>query len=374
VITDRELDRQLAGAAEVDDAALPALPEDFLHLLTEDSVADEPASVFAARQLVADAVAARGPSRSPRRRPGRKVLLRAGTALLALAAAWTTAVLVTAPDGPQAPARGTEAITASPRAGVRLVAAEQITFPLSFDPAPAGLTPTFSQVGGPADRDRPLVYTADYSSDDGDRLLVNVFSTDPRQLSDDGWSVDGDPAGTATVDGTRAEVHRGNGFMDVLWRRGDGRWVRILGEGGYADTAALVAVAESLVDRPQLAGLQFGLAPEGWSVSGYEESRSLDLTNDDDPKQLLRLSVYQPGPGTTIDSLLDGPTFAGPAEPVTIQGRPGRLAIAEGDFGDPDFWYAVGQLPTGQTFVTLAPWVLTKEQVLAIAEQISYRS
>ena len=61
MITDRELDAQLAGAAGIRDAELPALPENFLGLVTGDAVpagekgARGPASVVAARQLVADA-------------------------------------------------------------------------------------------------------------------------------------------------------------------------------------------------------------------------------------------------------------------------------------------------------------------------------
>jgi hypothetical protein len=113
------------------------------------------------------------------------------------------------------------------------------------------------------------------------------------------------------------------------------------------------------------------------SLSGYEESRSIDLVSDDDPNQLLRLSLYEPGRGTTIDSLVEentveeNPFFASPAEPVMIQGKPGWLALTNGDFGDPDYWYTVGQLPEGQILL-LAPQTLTREQVLQIAEQVSY--
>ena len=78
------------------------------------------------------------------------------------------------------------------------------------------------------------------------------------------------------------EVRGGDGYVDLLWERPDGRWVRVLGEGGYADLDALLPVAESIVDRPQPLGLQFGLAPAGWSLTGYEESRSIDLTKDGD--------------------------------------------------------------------------------------------
>lgn len=374
MITDRELDAQLAGAAGVRDTDLPALPEEFLRLLTAAAAQSEPASILAARQLVSDAREARTATGSRRRRPSRKAVLRAGLAVIAVAAAWTTAVLVAPSDGTGRPSDGTgtpsEHIGTS---GISLVAAEEITFPLSLDPQPAGLTPYFSRVGGaPPFEEQPLVYTADYSSPDGDRVLVNLFPKDPRGLAESGWSVEGDPAGSATVDGTQAKVRRGDGFTDILWERPDGRWVRILGEGAYAEIAAVVTVAESLVDRPQPLGLQFGLAPAGWSLTGYEESRSIDLTRDDDPQQLLRLSVYPPGGNGSIDTMLKGMDLAGPVTPVTIQGQEGRLALAKGDQGHPDYWYTVGQLPNGSRFLLLAPRVLTQEQVLEIAEQVTY--
>jgi hypothetical protein len=127
------------------------------------------------------------------------------------------------------------------------------------------------------------------------------------------------------------------------------------GDSAYGETAAVVSVAESLVDRPQPVGLQFGLAPAGWSVSGYEESRSMDLVSDADPQQLLRLSVYRLGPRTTIDTLIEGQTFVIPVESVTIKGQPGRLALKDGDLGNPDFWYVVGQFSDGRIFLLLAP-------------------
>ena len=57
--------------------------------------------------------------------------------------------------------------------------------------------------------------------------------------------------------------------MTVLWERPDGRWVQLAGEHAYADLPAMTAVAESVVDRPQPLGLQFGLAPAGgrWAVT-----------------------------------------------------------------------------------------------------------
>ena len=380
MITDRELDAQLADAARVHDADLPALPEDFLGLLktgTEGAVANadgrESAWVGATRHLVADARDSRTEPRPRRGRTGRKALVRFSAAVIAVAAAWTTAVVATSSDrtattdNTAAPSDPVE----TPADGIRLVAAEEVTFPLSLDPAPEGLTPTFSRWGGvPYYGDAPLVFTADYSSADGDRVLIMLFPEDPRGLPDDsGWSVQGEAAGTATVDGAEAEVTLGDSLATVLWERPDGRWVWILGEGAYDETAAVIAVAETVVDRPQPVGLQFGLAPVGWSVGGYEESRSLDLVSDTDPEQPpLRLSLIGEEGGATIDTFFQGMALAGPVEPVTIKGLPARMALADGGGG----WLVVGQLPDGPLFLLLAPPILTREQVLEIAEQITY--
>lgn len=370
MIPDAELDARLAAAAGVRDADLPALPEDFLALLTTG----EPASVVAARQLVTDAYDARTAPR--RRRPSRKALVRGAVAVVAVAAAWTTAVLVVPSDRTASPDHqvATPTSGATSGNGITLVAAEEATFPLSLDPVPDGLTPTFSRAGGtPYYGDQPLVFTADYASEGRDRVLLELFPADPRGLPDMGWSEQGSPAGTATVDGAQAEVRRGDGVATLLWERPDGRWVWLLGEGAHAQPEALGAVADSIVDRPQAVGLHFGLAPAGWSVSGYEESRSLDLTSDTDPQQQpLRLSVFGPAPGLTVDSRFDGMSLAGPVQPVTIQGLPGRMALAQGDVGSPEYWFVVGQLPAGRFFLLLAPEILTQDQVLQIAEQVTY--
>jgi hypothetical protein len=295
--------------------------------------------------------------------------------VLAIAAAWATAVLVTPSDHVATPDHSaTPNHTTTPDGSISLVAAEEATFPLTLDPPPAGLTPLFSWWGGvPYYGDRPEVYSASYESGDGDRVLVSLFTEDPRNLEDDG-TASGDLVGTVTVDGRKAEVLRGEGSVSLLWERPDGRWITILGEHAYASKAALVAVGESLVDRPQPIGLQFGLAPAGWSLGGYEESRSLDLVSDTDPKQSpLRLSVIGRQGGATVDTPYEGMSFSGPVEQVTIKGLPGRIAVAKGDEGSPGYWFVVGQFTDGPLFLMLAPPVLTRDQVLQIAEQATYK-
>jgi hypothetical protein len=288
--------------------------------------------------------------------------------VLAIAAAWLTAVV--APSDHIA----TPEHKATPDRSISLVAAEEATFPLTLDPPPAGLTPLFSWWGGvPYYGDQPEVYSASYESGDGDRVVISLLPEDPRDLEDDGFGVEGDPAGTVSVDGTKAEVLRGESSVSLLWERPDGRWITLLGERAYADKAALVAVGESLVDRPQPIGLQFGLAPAGWSLGGYEESRSLDLVSDTDPEQLpLRLSVIGRQGGATIDSPFEGMSFNGPVEQVTIKGQPGRIAVATGDEGSPGYWFVSGQFADGPLFLMIGPPILTRDQVLQIAEQATF--
>jgi hypothetical protein len=391
--TEHDLDTRLFAARGVREEDLPALPEAFLdYLHTSDTEqptaatapgrvltavpAETPASVLAAQQLVTDARQRRsGATASRRRHPARKTVLRMSAAVLAVAAAWTTAVVVAPSERPGGGIAAPSQSPVSPDGGIKLVAAEEATFPLSLDPAPEGLTPTFSRVGGvPPFEEQPLVYTADYfSATTGDRLLINLFPEDPRTWADSGWSLEGEAAGTATVHGTAAELRRGNGFAYLIWEQPDGQWVRILGEDAYEETTALVAAAESLVDRPRPIGLQFGLAPAGWSVSGFEDSRSLDLTNDANPEQLLRLSLIGREGGATVDSVLDdGAPLAGPVTPVTIQGQEGRLVLADGQSSGQAFWKVVGQLPDGPMFLLLAPHALTQEQVVQIADQVTY--
>ena len=76
--------------------------------------------------------ARRGGFRLPSRGPGSRI----GVAVATAAAAWTAAVVVAGPDSP-----------GSPATGVTLVGFRTPTFPLSLDPAPAGLRPAFDGTG-----------------------------------------------------------------------------------------------------------------------------------------------------------------------------------------------------------------------------------
>lgn len=376
MLDDRELDARLAAAAGVsdDELQLPALPEEFLAHLMADADPD-PATVIALRQLIADAHQERIAPRM-RRRPRRRTERRIGAAVVALAAAWTTAMLVAPAD--EAPSRGataapTDGGTAAPAGGITLVAAEEIAFPVSLEPAPS-----FSQWGGvPPFEEEPLTYTAAYretgTDGSGDGFSVMLYPEDPREtgvVSE--WPMEEARVVTVAVHGADAQVATDDEHVDLLWQRPDGWWLRILGDGAYAEVGAVVEVAESVVDRPQPLDLHFGLAPAGWTLNSLEESRSIDLSSDADPEQRIKLSRYEPGFGLTIDDLLDRMLPVQPVETVTVQGRPARLALARPGVDAPTYWYVTGESPDGSLFLLLTPDTLTREQVLEIAGQVTY--
>lgn len=345
-----------------------------------------PAARSSARAALLEEIGASGTVRSRvrARLPRRRSALRLGAATVAVAAACTAAVVL--PSDPAAPGQPGPSVTAPPApGGIALVAAEVVTFPVSLVPVPDGLAPLYSRRGGiAAYGSTPPFYVADYepaalvsgspadpASGDPGRVLLGVYPEDPRSSADYGFPAQGEPTGTASVGGVEAAVWREAGSRTLLWERADGQWVSLLGEGAQAGAESLLAVAGSIVDGPRPVGLQFGLAPAGWSVGGYEESRSLDLVSDVDPALLLRLSAMGAQYTGTIDDLLEGSPAAAAVEAVTVQGRPGRLASGAGGSDGPASWTLLGQFPDGRFFRLLAPPELTREQVLQIGEQVT---
>jgi hypothetical protein len=414
VIADRELDARLSAAAGIDDADLPPLPAAFLAEVRTG--ADEPASVVAARQLADEA----RPRRPLRRR---RLLVRAGAGVLALAAAWTTAVLVVdepagerTPDAAPSstPAPPTDDVPLDPSGGLTLVAAEAVSFPYSLDPAPEDLTPYLVRTGGLEMFGRldPVAYRADYRSADDPGFSFSVTSGDPRipppgayqaPPYEPGEVVD---SGTVEVDGVQAEFVAArfatpdcryapstptqddepgelcaDTYAELYWQRADGRWVGVQGEGErYGQVPALVEVAESIVDVPQPVQLQFRLAPEGWAVSSYESLANLSLVSEAAPTSLTdRISVsllerwrgYE-GP----DDVLQGMTDGNPVEDVTVNGEPARLVSVPDHLADPAagrrMWNLAARFADGPQFLLQAPDTLTREDVLAMAEGLAW--
>jgi hypothetical protein len=140
---------------------------------------------------------------------------------------------------------------------------------------------------------------------------------------------------------------------------------------------ALAEVAESIVDRPQPVRLQFRLAPEGWAVSSYESPVHLALVSEADPTSLsdrIGVSLQERWRGyTNPDAVLQGMTDGNPVEEVTVNGQPARLVSVPDHFTEGRrMWYLAAQFADGLQFLFQAPDTLTREDVLAMAESLSY--
>ncbi|MGY1724058.1 hypothetical protein [Blastococcus sp. SYSU DS0533] len=340
-----------------------------LTLLREAGPAAPPLSP-AARSAARAALLAEIEGPAPRRRPGRRLVVRTGVATVAVAAAWTAAVVIAAPDGPGTPATS-----------VTLVDFAMPTFPLSLDPAPAGMAPAFSGDGESAG-------FAEYDSADGtDRFTVGVHEEEPDWLEDAHASVDVTERAEVGVGGVDADLVRGvrdvycddgltvcqrERFAELLWERRDDQWIVMTGEGRYSRTADLVAVAGSLVDRPQRATLTAELAPAGWSVQFYKMGRVLTLVNDSYEQQTITVHVPLPEdvpPLPQVRENLMGPV--GPQLDVTVQGRPAALVRVDNGLRDRG-WFLQAQFADGTAFTLQVPDAFTQEQVLEFAEQVAY--
>jgi|1186.fasta_scaffold80535_1 hypothetical protein len=423
MLPDRELDARVTAAAPVRDADLPDLPEGFLRTLrAEGGDRTEPASVLAARQLVADAHEARTAPRARRRRPSRGVLARVGAGVLGVAAAGTAVVLVRAsghdaPPGagpaPTSQAPATAAPT-DPPGGLQLVATQRFSFPFSLDPAPKGLTPSLALFGGPTPSGfDPPGWRADYRSARNPGFTFTVTATDPR-IPEPGVSEA--PMGTVTDTGTTSVrgvpaafdsgTHNppscryapstpiqtrepgqvcSSTFAELYWQRVDGRWVHVWGDGDtYGALAALKKVAASIVDRPQPVPLQVGLSPAGWSVSSYEDGSALTLISDTEPSISNRISVSLQERWRRITKpadVLQGMTDGNPVEQVTVKGLPAELVSVPDHFTGSGnrgretprrMWDLAAQIPGGPVFLLQAPDSLSREDVLAMGEQLIY--
>lgn len=387
---------------------------------------EEPASVLAARQLVDDARQRREAAVRSRRRPRRRTVLRVSAALTAVAAAVISAVVVitsersqtptAAPSPRQGQTPGTGGAPSQapvdPPGGLTLVAAQAITFPYSLDPAPKGLTPEFGLSGGlspiPGRAPDPVTWGASYRSADDPGFAFAISTADPRkapvgqrpqdehgndQLVQSGTV----PVGDATADFDRWNLYEpdcddvpssptqatkprqvcSDTVTELFWQRADGTWVYLWGEGDtYGQVATLAGVGASIVDRPQPVPLQVGLSPQGWSVSSYDAPRGLTLISDADPSISNRISIsvqerwrgYRT-PGDVLQDMTDG----NPVERVTVHGRPAELVSVPDHFATGRrMWNLGAQIPGGPVFLLQAPDTLTKDDVLAIADQVTY--
>ncbi|MGY1855684.1 hypothetical protein [Modestobacter sp. SYSU DS0290] len=306
-----------------------------------------------------------GPAR--RRRPSRRTTLRLGAAGVAVAAAWSAAVVIAAPDDP-----------GSPASSVTLVDFEMPTFPLTLDPVPDGLRPAFDGAGDGAT-------IASYDAPGGEDGFTLYVAGDEPELGDrdvtatEDVSVDGEDAELVrysetwcTGDAPGEDCHRRTS-TSLTWERSDDQWVTIDAYGRYGTTTRVLQIAGSLVDRPQPATLDVGLAPAGWSVRGFKMGRVLTLVNDAYEQQEVTVHVPLPEdviPADEVRSSIMGPI--GPQLDVTVHGRPAQLVPVDTGYLDQRGWYLQAQFPDGTTFVLQAPGAFTQQQVLEFAEQVTH--
>ena len=337
--------------------------------LLRDAGPDAPPLTPAVRDAARAALLAEIDGARPRasRLPSRKASFRLGVAAVTVAAAWAGALALTAPGEPS------ESVT--------LVDFDTPTFPLSLDPEPAGMRPGFSGDAGSAD-------FAEYDSADGaDRFTVGVDDEEFEWVEEAYANVDVVERASVDVDGAEGRLVRGIrddycddgltvcervAFTELFWERRDDQWVAMTGEGRYSRTAELVALAESLVDRPQRATLTAELAPAGWSVEFYKMGRVLGLVNDSYEQETLTVHVPLPEdviPADRVATGLEAP--AGPVVPVTVHGRPAQLVPTDHGPGMAG-WFLQAQFEDGTTFTLQVPGSFTEEQVVQMAEQVTY--
>ncbi len=373
--TDHDLDVRLQTAGGVRDADLPHLPISFLDGLRATGEVrgpspvpgGPPASVLAAQQLVDDARERRGalPARRRGRRPGRTAVLRTGAAVLTAAAAWTVAVLVTGPD-PTAPPSDAPVSQAPPIGELGLVAFELPAFPLTLPAAPAGASgPVF---GGAGDGTTTMSYVS--ADDPGTSVNISVM-TDPLSgapLGGEGVVEEQVVIGGRPARLTALTFEGGDGTAYLDWERLPGQWVIINAQGRYADRDVLTAIATELIDGPQAMPLQLHLAPAGYSLDFFkDDGRVVRLGKDGDPTQGLTVRLQFPDevppapplPGTVLGTL-------------TVHGQPADLIRTDMGSGGLGGWYLQARLPEGTPFIVEAPGALTQEQVVQIADQVTY--
>jgi hypothetical protein len=384
--TDHELDVRLFAARGSWREDLPALPEAFLDYVHASDAehpaavtapervlspvsAETPASVLAAQQLVADARQRRSnPVVSGRRRPGRKTVLRMSAAVLAVAAAWTTAVFVAGPEGAAPPPGDVTRVD-----GVTLVDFDMPAFPLTLPTPPPGTAgPVF---GGSGAGGASMAYTS--TEDPLQFVTIHVGSEPPPP----GGSVSfpGSAAEDVTINGSPAVIvapseAQDDGVAGLDWERAPGQWVTIMAQGRYAERDLLTTIAGSLVDSPQAMPVQLHLAPAGYSLDFFKDNGHIVRLGDDaDPERGLTVRLPFPGEPAPVEQLpdvLDG--TAGPVEEVAVQGQPAQLVRTDYGGGGPAGWFLQARFADGTTFVVEAPGTLTREQVAQIANQVTY--
>lgn len=294
-----------------------------------------------------------------RRRPARRTVLRVGAAVLAAAAAVTTAVLVGENGAGPQPGDGAVPVT--------LVGFDLPAFPLTLPtPPPGAADPVF---GGAGNGSGSMLYRSIASEEDVVSISVGAQAPPPGgSLSFPGSTseqitLDGGPALLITPSATADDAMAG-----LDWERRPGQWLRLYGQGRYAQGDLLTGIATALVDVPQSAPVQLHLAPAGYRLDFFKDGGRIVRLTDDTGTDSYR--------GLTVRLLADGeepPGDAGEqAQGVTVQGQPAELARTDLGDGGRGGWLLRASLPDGTAFAVEAPGDLTGDQVVQIADQVSY--
>ena len=298
-----------------------------------------------------------------RRRPGRRTAFRVGAVVLTAAAAVTTVLVVGGTGGP-APRPG------SGSADVALVDFTLPAFPLTLPTPPPGAgDPVF---GADAAGGTSMGYES--TTDPLQNVGVSVSAEPPPpggSLSFPGWVPE-----QVTVNGAPAVLVAPTGPDDpeiasLDWQRRPGQWVTINAQGRYAQRELLLTLAAGLVDQPQPMPVQLHLAPAAYRLDvSKDDGRIIILSDDADPERGLVVRLLAPGQTEDLQTFAD---VAGqPAQEVTVQGQPAQLARTDLGGGGPQGWVVRAVLPGGSAVVVEAPGDLTADQVVQIADQVSY--
>jgi hypothetical protein len=244
---------------------------------------------------------------------------------------------------------------------IALAAVDPMTFPWTPSAVPTGL-------GEPEFEKDSNFIAARY----GDQLNGISITTDVAE--EDSWTI---PAGarSADVDGDEAKVYErtvyngdpeGANAVMVVWKDDAHDWTAVTGSGQYADGDRMVAFAEAMRDQPQRVDLSLSVAPVGWTVAAYKADRILTLSESGEPDENDLTVALTDRVARSLSAY-----GAEDESAVTVNGRPallGRQASDAGGFR----WILEANTASGHSFALQAPDGLTRDQVIAVAEGVTY--
>jgi hypothetical protein len=290
-----------------------------------------------------------------------------GATVLAVAAALTAAVVA----GPEAAAPPPGDVTRVDE--VTLVDFEMPAFPLTLPAPPPGSSgPVF---GGSGAGGASMSYTS--TEDALDHVTIHVGTEPPPPGGSVGFP--DSVVETVTINGSPAVIVTSSETEDVAgagldWERAPGQWVTITAQGRYAERDLVTAIAGDLVDRPQAMPVQLHLAPAGYSLDFFkDDGRTVRLGDDADPARGLTVRLPFPDEVAPVEQLPDvADGSAGPVDQVAVQGQPADVVRTDFGAGGRQGWLLQARFPDGTTFVVETPGDLTRDQVVQLADQVTY--